>query len=424
MRIWTAWPRLLSGPSRRWFSDGKLLWALALASAGAQAIAALRDHHIDTPQIWGGLKSFLHGASPYGVVTHLPFGYDHPPGSTLIDAPLGLLSLSAASDLIVLVSAATCMLAIFALCGRRLDLVSWRVALAALIISVSRPFHEELTLGNIDLLAMFAMAMGLVALERGRERIGSLLLALGACVKPTAALVLLAPALAKRWRGTVLAVSAVVVITLIGFAVVPHSGRFFTSVVPFLTGPEQGHADYNTSFTGVVEYVGLGNVLDATVTQLMALAGFVALAVRYRLVLARSLEASVALLVIAGLLVPRYSFEVYGLYLVLALPFILKAKGPLEVSLAALAVWFLAIRDVLPLHGAAVNRFRELRPGLGHLALAVLLALILDRQLRKEHSGLDGECASGKQHSTESSDESRAAGVSARSPVSHPVRTP
>jgi hypothetical protein len=302
----------------------------------------------------------------HGVVTHLPYGYDHPPGSTVVDAPLGLLSLSLAEDLIVIVSGLAGMLAIALVCAGRKEISPWRVALAALIVSISRPFHEELTLGNIELLALAPMVLGLVALERGRERIGGVLMGLGVCIKPTAALVLLA-----------------LVATAIGFAVVPHSGRFFSSVIPFLTGPEQGKADFNGSFTGIVESLGLGSSTPATVTQAFALVTFVGLWWRYRWILARSLELSMALLVIATLIIPRYSFEVYGLYLVLAFPVVLRARGKLEIALAAIAVWFLTVRDVLPLGGSAVERFRELRPGMGRIALAVMLVVMLER-LRRE----------------------------------------
>jgi arabinofuranan 3-O-arabinosyltransferase len=321
------------------------------------------------------------------VVLHQPYpGYTHPPGSVLVDAPLGLLSLSLAEDLVVICSGLACLIAIVRVCWRRVGLAPWRVALAAFIVSISRPFHEELALGNIDLLALVAMAFGMVAIERGRERVGGALMGLGACIKPTAALVLLAPLVARRWRATAVAVGLLLVATLVGFAVVPHSGRFFTSAVPFLTGPEQARADYNTSFTGIVEYLGPGASTPTAMTQAFALVVVLAVFYRYRRILADSLQLSVALLVLAVLLVPRYSFEVYGLYLVLAFPVILRARGALEISLAAIAVWFLTIRDVLPLHGAIVDRFRELRPGLGHLALAVMLVVMMERVRRGERA--------------------------------------
>jgi hypothetical protein len=187
------------------------------------------------------------------------------------------------------------------------------------------------------------------------------------------------------------------ILMLIGFAVVPHAWRFFTSVVPYLTGPEQGKADYNGSLTGVVEYLGLSGSIPAGVTQAVALLVFVGIALRYRRVLAESLYGSVALLVVATLLVPRYSFEVYGLYLVLAFPFILQARGHLEIALASIAVWFLAIRDVLPLHGDFVNHFRQLRPGLGHIALAVLVAVMLERRRSCSATGISrASCGSGR----------------------------
>jgi hypothetical protein len=359
-----------------------LWWALAGAFTLGEIAWSLSTHHLDTPQIWGGLHSFLHGVSPYGVVTHLPYGYDHPPGSTLTDAPLGLLSVSLAEDVVVIASGLACVIAIALVCWRREGLSPWRVALAAFIVSISRPFHEELALGNIDLLALAPMAVGMILIERGRERVGGALMALGVCIKPTAALVLLVPLVARRWRATAVAVGLVLGVTVVGFAVVPQSGRFFTSVVPFLTGPEQAKADYNGSLTGVVEYLGLGKSTPATVTQAFALLALIAVLMRYRRILGESLQLSMALFAIAVLLVPRYSFEVYGLYLVLAFPVILRARGALEISLAVIAVWFLTIRDVLPLAGAIVDRFRELRPGLGHLALAVMLVVILERMRR------------------------------------------
>jgi hypothetical protein len=370
------------------FAAPALWWALAGAFTLGEIAWSLSTHHLDTPQIWGGLRRFLDGVSPYGVVTHLPYGYDHPPGSTLIDAPLGLLSVSLAEDLVVIVSGLACMISIALVCWRRENLSLWRVALAAFIVSISRPFHEELALGNIDLLALAPMALGTVAIERGRERVGGALMGLGVCIKPTAALVLLAPLVAKRWRATAVAVGLVLGVTIVGFAVVPQSGRFFTSVVPFLTGPEQARADYNSSLTGVVEYMGLGKSTPATVTQAFALLLLIAVLIRYRRILGQSLQLSTTLLVIAVLLVPRYSFEVYGLYLVLAFPVILRARGALEISLAAIAVWFLTIRDVLPLGGAIVDRFRELRPGLGHLALGVLLVVMLERMRADQPSSV------------------------------------
>jgi Glycosyltransferase family 87 len=377
--------RRASQIARAALREPRLWWGLAILFTLVEVLAAISAHHIDTPQIWGGLHRFLHGYSPYGTVTHLPYGYDHPPGSTLIDAPLGLLSLSLAEKVVVVLSGIICMLAI-ALVGKgRKDLLPWRIALAAFIVSVSRPFHEELSLGNIDLLALAPMVVGMIAIERGRERLGGVLIALGVCVKPTAALVLIAPLLARRWRASVIALGTVLVVTLLGFAVVPHSWRFFTSVVPFLTGPEQGRADYNGSFTGVVEYTGLGSSTPAALTQLIALLVLVGVIVRYRRALADSLPMSMALLAVAMLVVPRYSFEVYGLYLVLAFPVILRAHGRLEISLAAIAVWFLTVRDVLPLSGSVVDRFRELRPGLGHIALAVLLVVMLERMRRSEY---------------------------------------
>jgi hypothetical protein len=365
----------------------RLWWGLAAIFVLVQTIAGVSAHHLDTPQIWGGLNRFLHGSSPYGVTTHLPYGYDHPPGSTLIDAPLGLLSVSLAEKIIVILSGLACMAAIVLVTNGDTSLLPWRVALAAFIVSVSRPFHEELALANLDLLALLGMALGLFAIERGRERLGGALMGFGVCVKPTAAVVLLAPLLSRRWRATAAGLGVLLVVTLVGFAVVPHSGRFFTSVVPFLTGPEQGKADYNGSLTGVLEHIGLGGSAVAGATQAIALLIFVGVVVRYRRVLAERLEMSVALLVVAILLVPRHSFEVYGLYLVLALPAILQARGRLEISLAAVAVWFLAVRDVLALHGPVVGRFRELRPGLGHIALGMLLVVMLERMRRSSSSG-------------------------------------
>jgi glycosyl transferase family 87 len=364
-----------------------LWWMLAALGALIEIAWSLSTHHLDTPQIWGGLHRFLDGASPYGVVTHLPYGYDHPPGSTLIDAPFGLLSLGLAEDLLVTGSGLAAPAAIVLVCQGK-GLSPWRVALAAFIVCISRPFHEELALGNLDLVSLAPMAAGVLAIERGRERLGGAAMALGVLIKPTAALVLLAPWLARRPRATAVAVALTLAATLVGFLVVPHSWRFFTSVVPFLTGPEQGKADFNGSFTGVVGYMGAGAGTPATLTQVFALLALLAVVVRYRKILAESLQLSVTLLVIAVLLVPRYSFEVYGLYLILTFPVLLRARGMLEVSLAGVAVWFLAIRDVLPLRGSAVERFRELRPGLGHIAVAVLLVVMLERLRRDITEGL------------------------------------
>jgi hypothetical protein len=370
--------------ARARLESGLLLWGLAAIFVLIQIASSLSQPHIDTLQIWTGLHRFLHGMSPYGVVTYRPFGYDHPPGSTLIDAPLGLLSVSAAGKVIVLVSGVGVMVAIVALTRGRDDLDPWQPALAAFVVSISRPFHEELSLGNLDLLALVSIAFGLVALGHRRERPGAVLMALGVCIKPTAAPILLAPLCAKRGRATGLALGLVAVATVAGFAIVPHSWRFFTSVVPFLTGPEQGKADYNGSLTGLVGYLGLGGSIPAAATQAAALLAVAVVWLRYRRELSRSLEASVALFAVAILLVPRYSFEVYGLYLVLALPFILQLRRPVEIALATIALWFLAIRDVLPLKGAIVDHFRELRPGLGHIAVGALIIMMLERQFHSE----------------------------------------
>ncbi|MGO9321902.1 MAG: glycosyltransferase family 87 protein [Solirubrobacteraceae bacterium] len=370
-----------------------LLWGLAAAFVLFEILSAISKSHMDAPAIWTGLEHFVHGISPYGVsshrlrvvspegvVTRLQFGYVDPPGSTLIDAPLGLLSLALAQKVIVIVAGVAAMVAIVAMTRGDEGLTLWGVALAALLVSFSRPFHHELSLGNLDLLALLPIALGLAALARGHERLGAILMALGVCVKPTAAAVLLAPLLAGRWRVTALALAAAVAVTLVGFAVVPHSTRFITAVIPYLTGPEQASTGTNGSLVGLVRYLEFGGLIPAAVIEAGALLAFVALALRYRRELSDSLQASVALCVLALLLVPSYSFEVYALYLVLALPFLLRARGPLELTLLALAVLFIVIPDVVALTGGVAFHYKELRPALGRVALAVLVVVMLERQ--------------------------------------------
>ena len=189
--------RRAAGIARAALEEPRLWWGLAILFTLAEILVErLRAPHRHTPDL-GCSEPFPAWSSPYGVVTHLPYGYDHPPGSALIDAPLGLLSLSLAEKVVVVFSGITCMLAIVLVSMGRNDLLPWRIALAAFIVSVSRPFHEELALGNIDLLALAPMAVGMIAIEHRRERLGGALMALGVCIKPTAALVLLAP----RWPG-------------------------------------------------------------------------------------------------------------------------------------------------------------------------------------------------------------------------------
>ena len=370
-----------------------LLWGLAGIVAVDQIVGGLSQQHMDTPLIWAGLEHFAHGISPYGVLSHrvhivsaegvvtrLPFGYVDPPGSALVGAPLGLLSVSAAGRVIVVASGVGLIVAFLALTSAGRGLATWGVALAAVCVTISKPFHHELSLGNLDLLALLPIALGLAAVERGHERLGAILMALGVCVKPTAAPVLLAPLLARRWRVTALAVSAALAVTLVGFAVVPHSSRFFTSVIPYLSGSEQANTGYDGSLAGLVRYLEFGSAIPSTATEVCGLLVFLAIALHYRRELSQSLQAAVALCVIATLLVPSYSFEVYGVYLVLALPFILRARGPLELTLVAIAVWLLVIPDVLSLSGGVVFHFEYLRTGFGRVAVAALVVVMLERQ--------------------------------------------
>jgi Glycosyltransferase family 87 len=370
-----------------------LLWGLAAAFVLYEILSTISKVHTDAPAIWTGLEHFVHGISPYGssshrlsvvsaegVVTHHQFGYVDPPASTVVTSPLGLLSLTLAQKVIVIVAGLAALIAAIAVTRGQKGVALWAAALAALVVSFSRPFHHELVLANLDLIAMLPVALGLAALTRGHDRLGAVLMALGICVKPTAAAVLLAPLLAGKWRVTALAVVTVIGVTLVGFAVVPHSWRFVTAVVPYLTGPEQSHTGYNGSLVGLVRYLEFGGVLPTAVIEAAALLVFVALAARYWRQLNASLEAAVALCAIALLLVPSYSFEVYGLYLVLALPFMLRARGPTELTLLALAVLFLAIPDVVALHGGVAFHYKELRPAMGRVAVAALVILMLERQ--------------------------------------------
>jgi hypothetical protein len=370
-----------------------LLWAFAAAFVLYEILSTISKAHTDAPAIWTGLEHFVHGISPYGtsshrlrvvsaegVVTHRQFGYVDPPGSTIVASPLGLLSLALAQKLIVIAAGVAAMLAVVAVTRGDERLTLWAVALAALVISISRPFHHELTLANLDLIALLPLALGVAALARGHDRLGAVLLAIGICVKPTAAGVLLAPLLAGKWRVSVMAVATVLAVTVVGFAVVPHSWRFVTDVIPYLTGPEQANTGYNGSLVGLVRYLEFGGVLPSAVTEAAALLVFVGLAARYWKQLSGSLEASVALCVIALLLVPSYSFEVYALYLVLALPLLLRARGPTELTLLALAVLFLAIPDVVTLTGSVAFHYKELRPALGRIAVFGLVVVMLERQ--------------------------------------------
>jgi hypothetical protein len=137
----------------------------------------------------------------------------------------------------------------------------------------------------------------------------------------------------------------------------------------------QSTTDLNAAFTGVPDALGLEAPLFSTAAQVVAAAFFIAIGVAYRNALKADVFAAAAFLVVAGLVVPPYSFRSYGIYLILAAPFFLsRIKRPIEM-VAAGAATYLVLYDQGSFGSSAV----QLRTAAGRVVLAGLLFLILRR---------------------------------------------
>lgn len=185
--------------------------ALALLVAagyatGMAGIIAGTDYGRDFHAIYGGVADFLRGAAPLydlEVIAANPLTdrYKYPPQFALLFAPLSMLSFGPAFAAWRLASVALLLLGAWALLrAYRLPLRSWPVAGLLLALLTLRPIADTLRYGQVDLLLLAIIALGLLALRRDRPWATGAWIGVAATLKLYPAY-LLGLALARRaWR--------------------------------------------------------------------------------------------------------------------------------------------------------------------------------------------------------------------------------
>jgi arabinofuranan 3-O-arabinosyltransferase len=334
---------------------------------------------VDFAPIWQGAEDFLEGRSPYAEHT-VHGGYIHPPGSTVLISPLSLLPYDVAARLYTMLCACSILAAGF-LVFRAAPEASWRrIAIAALIVAIARPVQVALGLGNLEPMALLAFAASLWALAQNRAVLAGVTLGLGLAIKPTLAPLLLLPFVVGQVQAGGIALATALAINLFGFLVVPDSDRFFTSAVPFIYDV-QPTVDLNAALAGIADRYDLGGTA-ITAFQIIGLVALAGVVIAYWRDLQNSryrVFAFTALFVLAGLLVPRYSFVPYGIYLVLALPLLVMVQTRLEIVLAAAAGYMIAFPELPDRDSAWFVRLTDSRFMVGYALLACVTILVARR---------------------------------------------
>jgi arabinofuranan 3-O-arabinosyltransferase len=362
-------------------------WTVALLAFSRVALHAWSNlGGNDFYPIWQGVHRFVEGGTPYSE--HSQNGsFVHTPSGAVLLYPLGSLPEVTASKLYTVAVVLLIPAAFFVVFVVADEKARQRMAIAAAIFAVSMPLSNALVLRNTDPVSLALLAIAIMALASGRDREGGAVIGLAVAIKPTMVLLLLLPLLSGRGRGTVWAVAVAGLLNAAGFILVPDSARFFTSVVPWLRHG-QSSVDLNAALTGVPDALGLEAPAFSTLVQVVAALFFIAAGVAYRNVLKADVFAAAAFLVVAGLVVPPYSFRSYGVYLILAAPFFLsRVQRSIEMVVAGAAT-YLALG---PMQGAFGSSPAQLRAAGGRVVLAGLIFLILRRmsqQLRDQPSGL------------------------------------
>jgi len=348
-------------------------WTIALLAFVRVATRGWSSIGGDFYVIWEPLHRFaLNGETPYGE--HSVNGsFVHTPSAAVLLYPLGWLSAGTASKLYTVAVALLIPAAFFVVFRLADEKARRRMAIAAALFAVSMPLSNAMGNRNTDPVAFALMATGILALASGRDRGGGAVIGLAVAIKPTMGLLLLLPLLIGHLRGTVWAVAVAGLLNAAGFILVPHSDLFITSALPWLRHG-QSSTDLNAAFTGIPDALGLDAPLFSTAAQVVAAAFFIAIGVAYRNALKADVFAAAAFLVVAGLVIPPYSFRSYGIYLVLAAPFFLsRVERPIELVVAGVATYLILV-DQGPWTSAV-----QLRIAGGRVVLAGLLFLILRR---------------------------------------------
>jgi hypothetical protein len=367
--------------------DAFLLVVAALGAAYA-LFSGLGGPPVDFAAIWRGYDRLLSGASPYAAEIVPPPAatpYVHPPGSPLLLGWLGALPQRTAA--LLYVGAVALALPVAVLWWMRTAGAPLRLAAAALLAAtISLPYGKAIELGNIDALCLLLLAVGLSALAHRRRHVATVLLAAAVVAKPTAGLVVLAPILAGEVAVGIVALVGALGVNALGLLVVPEADRFLTEVLPYLRD-EQPYVDVNGALAGVPSTLGAPRGTLATPIVAFAVVATVLAVYRYRRELRGDLAACVAVAVIAGLLVPTYSFDWYQIYLALAVPYLLRLRTSPSLAVAAVAgfaVYCVVSKDVWRTDAsAALDHVLELRTMVGNLAVAVLTLLLLEQARRR-----------------------------------------
>jgi len=349
-------------------------WTVALMAFGRVAIRGWSTLGDDFNPIWQAVHSLVEGGTVYGEQSGNG-SFVHTPSAALLLYPMGWLPEGTASKLYTAAVALLIPAAFFVAFRLADEKARQRMAIAAAIFAVSMPLSNAMGLRNTDPVSVALFATAMVALASDRDRAGGAVIGLAVAIKPTMVLLLLLPLLIGRGRGTVWAVAVAGLLNAAGFILVPHSVWFITSVLPWLRHG-QSTADLNAAFTGVPDALGLEAPPFSTAAQVVAALFFIAIGVAYRDTLKADVFTAAAFLVVAGLVVPPYSFRSYAIYLILAAPFFLsRIARPIEMVAAGAATYLIFGLD----QGSFGSSAAQLRAAAGRVVLAGLLFLILRR---------------------------------------------
>lgn len=348
-------------------------WALAGCLLVNVVHVALTSSNVDFGPVWEAGRAVIERRPVYELVTH-GGDYVHTPGSTLLLLPFGLVSQGLGASMLVLLSmgafiAGTIIAAVATWASPR--------ALGAVVLAfaLSGPLVDELSLANLDALCVLPLGLGLFFMLRDKQVLGGGLIGLALTIKPTIAVLILLPLMLGSIRATVSAVVVVAVLNLVALPVIPESGRFFSSVVPFLLdGATDG---YNVSLKAAVERAGAPAAVVGLL-RLIAAAVLVAGYVRYRRELRDHPGVLVAFLVLGTVFLSSYFFAAYLVYLALGAGVVDLVRRPVEWVGLAVGAYLLLSPDVLRSGSASV----DVVLGFRHVVGAGILLVVLHSVVR------------------------------------------
>jgi alpha-1,2-mannosyltransferase len=220
-----------------------LLATIAVAELiAALVVSTLNLHdHVDGEVYWLGAEALLSGRDLYdntfpAIETglHLPFIY--PPFAAIVFAPLALIPKDAAIVVIMLVSHAALLVALYMVLGASTFLRAHRdkvllVTAAVLpLATISEPVMETITYAQINIVLMALVAVDCLWRVDGEKKLPyprGLLIGLAAGIKLTPLVFLLLPLLRRDVRTIVTALSTFVGTVLLGFVVTFDNARQF-----------------------------------------------------------------------------------------------------------------------------------------------------------------------------------------------------